>query len=344
MIRVLVVDDSTTICRIIKIILEEDPEIEVIGTACDPYEARDKIFHLKPDVISLDIDMPRMNGIKFLRMLMRHHPLPVIIISSFTADNPTYLMALENGALEVVNKTQLMDADGQRTNKLRNLFKAAGQAHIRRMDWKMNSTVSQDYNVHLPYTLQHVIGIGASAGGPETLVNLLKALPPCLPGILIVQHMPEAFALSFAQRLNEISPFHVAVTRGNEPVKPGQVWLAAGQYHLGVKKQGGKIVTTMLDLPPENYHRPSVDVLFRSMAETCSCHAVGILLSGMGNDGARGMLTLKQSGAATIAQDEASSVVYGMPKAAAELDAAQHVLPLTKIPHRLVEIFKQKLL
>ena len=343
-IKVLVVDDSAVVRQTISSVLAAAPSIEVIGTAGDPYLAAQKIAQEVPDVITLDVEMPRMDGLTFLKKLMAQHPIPVIIISSLTTKGTeTAIRALEYGAVDIIAKPafagrqELLDTFGER---LVDLVKAAAGSRIRRRSGPDQppaarhsaDAVMQPAASHsMVQTTEKVVAVGASTGGTEALRVLLENMPLDAPGLVIVQHMPEVFTRSFANRLNEICRITVKEAENGDSVIRGRALLAPGNKHLLLKRSGARYFVELNDGPPVNRHRPSVDVLFRSTARFAGKNAIGVLLTGMGNDGARGLLEMKEAGAHTIAQDEKSCVVFGMPKEAIKLDAADKILSLDQI-------------
>ncbi len=359
-IRVLVVDDSAVVRQTLTHILDSDKNIEVIGTAADPYFAAKKIAKEKPDVITLDIEMPRMDGLTFLRKIMTQHPIPCVIISSLTTKGAeTTLKAFELGAVEIISKPFMHANEFTEEAKIRiiDAVKAASFAKIKRRQLNLSKTphlkieVEPKYSAdvvisnHTPNrsmikTTEKIIAIGASTGGTEAIREILKKLPPDCPGIVIVQHMPEQFTRSFAKGLNEQCQVIVKEAQNNDSISRGQVLIAPGNYHTLVKRSGARYYVEVKTGPLVNRHRPSVDVLFRSTATYAGKNAMGILLTGMGNDGAQGLLEMKQNGAHTIAQDESSCVVFGMPKEAIKLGAARQVLPLPDISELIIKGIK----
>ncbi len=338
-IRVLVVDDSAVVRQIFTQELHRDPGIEVIGTAPDPYVARDKVVKLVPDVVTLDIEMPRLDGLTFLRKLMRYYPLPVIIVSSFSPQGGTVaLEALEAGALDVISKPGPAYTVGDMSIELIDKIKAA--AHVRRPRTGAGREPVRRTPPRLPFgrTAHKILALGASTGGTEALQEILSALPENAPAVLIVQHMPEYFTRAFADRLNEVCAITVKEAVDGDPVAPGTALIAPGNRHMLLRRTGALYVVQVKDGPLVCRHRPSVDVLFKSVARSAGRHAVGILLTGMGADGAEGLLEMKEAGADTIAQDEESSVVFGMPKEAIRLNAADHVVPLGYIVQKIVDL------
>ena len=344
-IKVLIVDDSAVVRQTLTSILESDPKIEVMDTAGDPYYAAKIMQSEAPDVITLDIEMPRMDGLTFLRKIMRQHPIPVVIISSLTQEGTlTAMKALEYGAVEIITKPQL----GTKTFleesriKLCDAVKAAAKANLKIKNIpvtpiEVTPKLSADAILSKPQvhsmikTTEMVIAVGASTGGTEALAVFLKAFPPDCPGIVIVQHMPEMFTKTFANRLNEECRINVKEAENNDTILRGHALIAPGNKHMLVKRSGAKYYVEIIDGPLVNRHRPAVDVLFRSTAQYAGSNAIGIIMTGMGDDGAKGMAEMKEAGAFTIAQDEKSCVVFGMPKEAIKLNAVDKVMPLDQI-------------
>jgi two-component system chemotaxis response regulator CheB len=328
--RVLIVDDSAIVRKLLSEALSEEKDIEVVGTAPDPFVARDKILTLKPDVLTLDIEMPRMDGLTFLKKLMHYHPLPVIVISSLgQAGCQATLEALRLGAVEVLAKPGGPYSTGELRMDLAAKIRAAAAASLRRIP----AEPPRSPEPTAPLDAPAVIAIGASTGGTEAISEVLMRLPANSPGILITQHIPPVFSLAFANRLNEICPMEVKEARDGDTLARGRALIAPGDFHMLLRKSpGGGFRVTIQDGPRVCYQRPSVDVMFSSVAEAASAQAVGVLLTGMGSDGARGLLKMKQAGARTIAQDETSCVVFGMPKEAIRLDAADQVVSLRNMP------------
>lgn len=345
-IRVLIVDDSAVVRQTLSSILETDPAIEIMGTACDPYIAAKKIQSEVPDVITLDVEMPRMDGLTFLRKIMAQHPIPVVIISSLTEEgSATAMRALEYGAVDVIAKPRMDTQKFIEESKIRlcEVVKAAAHARIHTRSantsyLKVQPKLSADAVIaknegptSMIKTTDVVISVGASTGGTEALRVFLEAMPIDCPGIVIVQHMPENFTRSFANRLNEICKIAVKEAEDGDAVTSGRALIAPGNKHTLLKRSGAKYFVEVKDGPLVNRHRPSVDVLFRSTARYAGPNAIGIIMTGMGDDGAKGLLEMKEAGAKTAAQDEQTCVVYGMPKEAVKLGAADRVLPLEKL-------------
>ncbi|MGC8845160.1 MAG: protein-glutamate methylesterase/protein-glutamine glutaminase [Candidatus Hydrogenedens sp.] len=338
-IRVLIVDDSAMVRSILQKELSKDPNIEVIGTAPDPYVARDKIVQLKPDVITLDIEMPRMDGITFLKKLMQYYPLPVIIVSSLTPKGGELAMeALEAGAVEVFCKPGAAYTVGDMSVELIDKIKASARVRIQKKEINKISTTSTYPKLSLTKTTNKVIVIGASTGGTEALAKVLRVLPPNSPGIAIVQHMPEHFTRSFADRLNDLCDIEVKEASNGDSVIPGRALIAPGNYHMLLKRSGANYYVEVKSGPLVSRHRPSVDVLFKSASQYGGKNVVGVIMTGMGKDGAEGMKLLHEQGAKTIAQDESTCIVFGMPKEAIALNAVDYVVPLDKIPQKILEL------
>ena len=340
MIKVLIVDDSALVRKILSQELSKFSDINVVGTAVDPYVARDRILTLRPDVITLDVEMPRMDGLSFLEKLMKHYPLPVVIVSSLTPENSKMaIRALELGAVEVVCKPGSTFSVPDIAMKLVAAIRAAGQARLLKRTDKF--TRAQEIKPVMAsdqlLTTHKVVAIGASTGGTNALEVVLKALPSTTPGTVIVQHMPENFTRSFAERMNSISAMEVREARDGDSVVPGVALIAPGNYHMVLNRSGARYYVRIQDGPAVHFQRPSVDVLFESVATHAGANAVGVILTGMGADGAQGMLRMREKGAYNIAQDEKTSVVFGMPKEAIKLGGVDEVLSLYEIPQRIVD-------
>ncbi|MEN5427560.1 chemotaxis response regulator protein-glutamate methylesterase [Stenotrophomonas pennii] len=347
--RVLIVDDSAVVRQILSEILASDPGIEVVGTAADPLLAREKIKRLAPDVITLDVEMPRMDGLAFLENLMRLHPLPVVMISSLTERGAdTTLQALALGAVDFVSKPKLDVTRGLQgyADEIIEKVKTAARSRVRAL---VRAPVAPKVTLASPgaataprpsqfRTTDRLIAIGASAGGTEALRVVLEGLPADAPAVVITQHLPATFSTAFAERLDRHSAMAVREASDGEAVLPGHAYLPPGGKHLRVIRDGARWRCRIDDGPPVNRHKPAVDVLFQSVAQSAGANAIGVILTGMGDDGARGLLQLRQAGAPTLVQDEATSVVWGMPGAAFKLGAAEEQLPLEKIAERLLAL------
>ncbi len=346
-IRVLIVDDSATVRQTLAAVLESDPQIEVIGVASDPFQAARRIREEIPDVITLDVEMPRMDGVTFLRKLMAQHPVPVVMCSSLVeAGSETLLQALEAGAVDIVVKPRMGVADHLMEPRIR-ICVAARAAASARVSGARRPPVAVSRSVYEPEkkltadamlpppvksamarTTETIVCIGASTGGTEALRTVLEGLRPDSPGIVIVQHMPEKFTASFAKRLDSLCAVSVKEAEDGDTVLRGRVLIAPGNKHTILERSGARYYVTVKDGPLVTRHRPSVDVLFRSAARSAGSNAVGVIMTGMGDDGARGLEEMKQAGAFTIAQDEATSVVFGMPKEAIARGCVDRVAPL----------------
>ncbi len=340
-IRVLIVDDSAVVRRTLSEILSSDPAIEVVGTASDPFVAAERISQQVPDVITLDIEMPRMDGLTFLQKIMSQHPIPVIICSSLAEDGAqSTLKALEYGAVDIIAKPRLGTKQFLEESRiiLCEAVKAAARARVRVPTPHSVIEPKLTADAILPRatsamleTTEKVVVIGASTGGTEALRALLETLPANAPGIVIVQHMPEMFTKAFANRLDSLCLISVKEAESNDTVLRGRALIAPGNHHVLLKRSGARYYVDIKDGPLVSRHRPSVDVLFRSAARYAGPNAVAVIMTGMGDDGARGMLEMKETGAATIAQDEATSVVFGMPNEAIKRGAVDEILPLESI-------------
>ncbi|MTJ81845.1 MAG: chemotaxis response regulator protein-glutamate methylesterase [Telmatospirillum sp.] len=352
-IRVLIVDDSATVRQTLANILETDPEIEVMGTAGDPFAAARRIAQEVPDVITLDVEMPRMDGITFLRKIMLQHPIPVVMCSSLVEDgSETLMQAMEAGAVEVILKPRVDTRQMLLESQVRicDAVKAAARAQVRRhravagpsrtVEPKLTADVMMPAPTGgaMAKTTERVICIGASTGGTEALREVLEALPADSPGIVIVQHMPETFTAAFARRLDSLCEMSVKEAQDGDTVLRGHVLIAPGNRHTLLQRSGARYYVTVKDGPLVSRHRPSVDVLFRSAAHCAGANAVGIIMTGMGDDGANGLLEMRRSGAYTVAQDEESCVVFGMPKEAIARGAAEKVVGLAAIPREIIRM------
>jgi two-component system chemotaxis response regulator CheB len=333
--RVLIVDDSAVMRELLTAILSADPGLEVVGSAADPYVARDKIKALAPDVLTLDVEMPRMDGLTFLEKLMRAHPMPVVMVSSLTGRGAaTTLRALELGAVDFVTKPKLDVAQGTlaRAAELAEKVRHAAEVRVAGSGAVPGRVATLPAPGALLKRTHMVVALGASTGGTEALKEFLRPLPAGSPGVVIVQHMPAHFTTSFAQRLDDVCVLRVREATDGDRILPGHVLLAPGGRHMRVVRSGAEYRVRVMDDPPVNRHRPSVDVLFESCAAHVGANAVGAILTGMGNDGARGLLAMRQAGARTFAQDEASCVVFGMPREAILAGAAEQVVALPELP------------
>jgi len=341
-IRVLVVDDSALVRELLTAGLAKDPELEVVGSAANPFIARDKIIELRPDVLTLDVEMPRMDGVDFLRRLMPQYPIPVIMVSALTQRGAQItLEALEAGAIDFVTKPSTDVARGlnQMLADLRQKVTMAAQVDL--SAWKRRAVKREKpgpvlVRTALSESTDKVIAIGASTGGTEAIRRVISSFPANMPGIVIVQHMPPGFTKHFSDNLNEICEMDVQEAQTGDRVMPGRVLIAPGGKHMTVRRSGGIYLVDCQEGENVNGHCPSVDVLFHSVARYVAGNAVGVILTGMGGDGAEGLLAMRQAGAKTIAQDEASSVVFGMPKVAIERGAVDKIGPLDSIPQLIV--------
>ena len=334
-VRVLVVDDSAIVRQILAKELATDPDIEVVGTAPDPFVARDKIVRLKPDVLTLDIEMPRMDGLTFLRKLMKHHPMPVVVLSSLAPEgSENALQALRLGAVEVMSKPGGPYSVEEVVFQLKDKIKAAALADVRRLATTAGGEGQEEELPPLPplRTTVKIVAIGASTGGTEAIRRIIRRFPAGGPPTLIVQHMPEMFTRSFASGLDSISEMDVREARDGDHLRPGLALLAPGNKHMVLRRSGARYYVRVKDGPMVHHQRPSVDVLFHSVARYAGPNAVGVILTGMGEDGAEGLKAMHDAGAFTIAQDRDTCVVYGMPRAAVELGAVDLQLPLDAIP------------
>ena len=337
-VKVLIVDDSAVIRQLLTMLLSEDPEIEVVGTAGDPLIARDRIKELNPDVVTLDVEMPNMDGVTFLRKIMALRPMPVVMISTLTqAGAETTLEALEIGAVDFIAKPHTDVANGLAAiaHELQTKVKAAARARVS----VRNATVAKPKAVRPQWSGsgERIIAIGASTGGVEALKTVLMAMPAVCPPILITQHMPPRFTTAFAERLNRECPMKVSEAVHNEPAEPNHAYIAPGAFHLELIRVGGYYRCSLNEAPPVSGHRPSVDVLFRSVAHVAGRSAVGAILTGMGKDGAEGLLEMRKAGATTFGQDESTSLIYGMPRAAFERGAVTRQYPLAGIADAIMD-------
>jgi two-component system chemotaxis response regulator CheB len=350
-IRVLIVDDSASVRQSLKEVLESDPEIEVSATASDPFVAAARIEQQEPDVITLDIEMPRMDGLTFLEKLMAQHPIPVVICSSLTEHgSDTAMVALERGAVEIITKPKLGTREFLQESCIRicDTVKSAARAGTSRHRPMPERTIppkltadavlAKPTSQAMIRTTEKVVVVGASTGGTEALREFLEALPADAPGVVIVQHMPEKFTASFAARLDQLCRINVKEAEHNDSVIRGQALIAPGNRHMLLKRSGARYFAEIRDGPLVSRHRPSVDVLFRSAARYAGGNAVGVIMTGMGDDGAHGMLEMKKAGATNLAQDEASCVVFGMPAEAIRLGGVDRTLPLGLLADEVVRL------
>jgi len=337
-IRVLIVDDSAIARKALKEILEKDHSIEVVGVAPDPFIARDKILELKPNVVTLDVEMPRMDGVTFLHKLMKHYPLPVVMVSSLTQKGAeTTMAAMDAGALEIVAKPVLEKHDFQPlAHELLDKVKAAARARMKPPPSPEELAKRRKPLTAMVATTNKIVAIGASTGGTEALKDILMKMPPNCPGILVVQHMPEMFTTAFAKRLDDLCEIGVKEAADGDSVVNGKCLIAPGNRHMVLRRSGSRYFVEIKEGPPVNRHRPSVEVLFNSVARTAGKNAVGVILTGMGSDGAQGMLNMKTEGAKTLAQDEDSCVVFGMPKEAIKLGAVDRVVSLNLMAESII--------
>ena len=338
-IRVLIVDDSATARAVLCEILESDPAIEVIATASDAYVARDKIVELQPDVVCLDVEMPRMDGITFLKKLMHYMPLPVVMVSSLTQSGAkTTLDALEAGAVDFIAKPHSHIYDGKDEMKDELIAKIKMAARAKVFKKQLTTNALQANMTSLAETTNKIVAIGASTGGTEAIKDVLIGLPRNSPGIVIVQHMPANFTEPFAQRLNSLCAMEVREARNGDSITPGVALIAPGDYHMVVRRSGARYYVEIGSGEKVSGHRPSVDVLFNSVAKIAGANAIGVILTGMGSDGAKGLLAMKNAGAKTLGQDEASCVVYGMPKTAYDIGAVERQIPLKNMAENLLSL------
>jgi two-component system chemotaxis response regulator CheB len=344
-IKVLIVDDSAIVRKVFTEELSREQGITVVGSAPDPYIARDKIVRLKPDVITLDIEMPRMDGLTFLKKLMRYYPLPVIIVSSLTKKGSRLAMqALSLGALEVISKPSGSYSVGDMSIQLADKIKAIAHVDVKRKvkdiqeeNPEKPTMISQS----LTATTTKILAVGASTGGTEAIKTLLLGMPPNCPGIIIVQHMPAHFTSSFAERLNALCVIDVKEATDGDSVINGRALIAPGNFHMLLKRSGARYYVNIKNGPMVHHQRPSVDVLFTSVAEYAGANALGMIMTGMGSDGAEGLLVMKQAGAQTIAQDEKSCVIFGMPKEAIKLGAVDKVESLRNMAKTALKMIVQ---
>jgi len=346
-IKLLIIDDSALIRQMLTQIFNESDDIEVVGTAVDPIAARDKIKRLNPDVLTLDIEMPRMDGLTFLRNLMRLRPMPVVMISTLTEKGAAVtLEALEMGAIDFVAKPKVDVAHSLKdyADDIISKVRTAAKAHVRTLG--NQSTVKQrikdpsqpvSATSHFK-TTDKIIALGSSTGGTEAIKEVVRGLPRTTPPIVISQHLPVSFSQSFAQHVNDVTEMSVCLAGNGQQIMPGNIYIAPGDQHLIIKRDGARYVCQLDDGEPVNRHKPSVEVMFRSVAQNVGHNAIGVMLTGMGADGAKAMLEMKQAGAVNIVQDEASSVVWGMPGEAYKLGAADYVVGLEKVAQQILAL------
>ncbi len=349
--KILVVDDSAVVRQTLSAILSSAPDIEEVVTAQDPYVAASRLKTFVPDVITLDVEMPRMDGLSFLKKLMSQHPIPVVMCSSLTETNSeTALRAMEYGAVDIIQKPRMGTKQflDESAVLICDAVRAAAGVHVKRVRPSKSRDVQAKLNADvmlakasskaMVQTTETVVVVGASTGGTEALRVFVEMLPGDFPGVIIVQHMPEHFTTSFAERLNSLSNMTVKEATDGDTVLPGRVLLAPGNKHMLLQRSGARYYVQIKDGPLVSRHRPSVDVLFRSAARYAGGNAVGVIMTGMGDDGAKGMLEMKEAGSSTIAQDEKSCVVFGMPKVAIELGGVDHILPLEQIAQKVASL------
>lgn len=342
-IKVLVIDDSAMIRKVFSQELSKDPDIEVVGTAPDPIIGRDKIVELRPDVITLDIEMPRMDGLTFLQKLMKHYPLPVVVVSSLAQKGgDVAVKAMELGAVEVIAKPGTAYTVGDMSEQLIAKVKAAAKVKVfKPLEFTSSSSIKESGTLNSSIgvrTTNKVIAIGASTGGTEAIKTVLSRLPRNTPPIVIVQHMPQHFTKSFADRLNEICEIEVKEAVDGEYLSIGKALIAPGNRHMEIRRSGVNYYVALLDGPMMFHQRPSVEILFNSVAKYAGKNAIGVILTGMGKDGAQGLLNMRYAGANTIAQDAVTSTVFGMPKEAIDLGAAERIKPLHSISQTILDL------
>lgn len=355
-ITVLIIDDSALVREVLTEILNADPMLEVVGTASDPLIARNKIKQLNPDVLTLDVEMPRMDGLTFLSNLMRLRPMPVVMVSSLTEKGADItFQALEIGAVDFVSKPKIDVAYGLKdyAEELCAKVKSAAGAKLQNYSWDSSPTAMETPDRHTAdaildkraapknfKTTDKIIAIGASTGGTEAIKEVLLQMPADAPGIVITQHIPEAFSAPFAKRMNDNCAMTVYEATDGQQILPGHVYIAPGSHHLLVERSGARYICRLNDGPPVNRHKPAVDVMFRSVTQNVGPNAIGVILTGMGDDGAAGMKEMHDAGAKTIAQDEKTSVVWGMPGEAVKHGGVDEILPLQSIPARIMKLAK----
>jgi two-component system, chemotaxis family, protein-glutamate methylesterase/glutaminase len=332
--KVLVVDDSALVRKVLGEEISKYPDFVVVGTAIDPYDARDKIIQLRPDILTLDLEMPRMDGLSFLAKLMKFHPMPVIVVSSQAqTGSKAAMMALELGAMEIVPKPGSQFTVPDVAHSLIHALRAAGAVTVEKLQMRLqaslrNGSTSLDRILN---TTHKIVAIGASTGGTQAIEAVMREMPADAPGTIIVQHMPQTFTKAFAERLNSTCAMEIREAQDFDNVIPGTALIAPGDKHMVLSKNGAQYRVRIKDGPRVHFQRPSVDVLFQSVASTAGQNAIGVILTGMGSDGAKGLRAMRESGSYTIAQDERSCVIFGMPREAIELGGVDQVLPLSRI-------------
>jgi two-component system, chemotaxis family, protein-glutamate methylesterase/glutaminase len=337
--KVLVVDDSALVRKVLGEEISKFPDFTVVGSAIDPYDAREKIYQLNPDILTLDLEMPRMDGLSFLSKLMKFHPMPVVVVSSQAKEGSrAALTALQLGAVGIVPKPGSQFSVPDVAHSLIHALRAAASVSMEKLQLVSDSSKSDNaaQPARLLKTTHKVVAIGASTGGTQAVEVLMREMPPDAPGTVIVQHMPEAFTGAFAERLNKICAMEVREAHDFDDVMPGHVLVAPGDKHMVLTKNGARYQVRIKDGPRVHFQRPSVDVMFQSVALNSGQNAIGVILTGMGADGAKGMLAMHQHGAHTIAQDEKSCVIFGMPKEAIDLGGVDEVLPLSKVAEAIL--------
>ena len=340
-IKVLIVDDSAVVRKVLTSLIANEHDMEVVATAPDPYSARDKLVSLKPDVMTLDIEMPRMDGLTFLKKVMHYFPVPTVIVSSVTKKGcETSLKAMELGAVSVVPKPSEAYSIESIEPQLINAIRSASMARLKKP--VVNEKIKPKPGLVSITTTNKIIAIGASTGGTEALKEVINNLPSNSPGVLVVQHMPAGFTAAFAERLNSSAQMEVREAKDGDSVLPGTVLIAPGDFHMVLRRDGARYLVRLKKGPQVWHQRPAVDVLFKSVSEFAGNNAIGVILTGMGKDGAHGMKMMKDTGSINIAQDEKTSIVYGMPRAAYETGAVDFVVPLYDIAQQIVEIVNQK--
>ncbi|PRX27477.1 two-component system chemotaxis response regulator CheB [Orenia metallireducens] len=339
-IRVLIVDDSPVVRQLLRVTLEQSDQLEVVGTAGDPYLAVQKIKELNPDVLTLDVEMPKMNGLEFLKRLMIAHPLPVVMVSTLTlSGSKVTLKALELGAVDFVAKPNLSDKEEKREFQREIISKVETAAKVDIRKLKSHSLHIADKSIQLKKdTSNKLIAIGASTGGVTAIRNILPHFPKSSPGIIIVQHMPQGFTKTFADNLDKISSIKVKEAEDGDQVLAGQALVVPGGYHMKIIKKGSSYYSKLITGPKVNYQRPAVDVTFGSLAQIAGAETIGVLLTGMGKDGAKGLKMIKDTGGYTLVQNQETSTIFGMPKQAIELGAASEIVALNQIPSKVIDL------